>query len=100
MKKTKLVGVLCFAGDLEINGEEISGCALDIDRATLISAVELPMYRPCAILAVDEKGLDDFITACVPGGDSCDPQTIADAIREYFSASSDSLASLSQPPKP
>jgi hypothetical protein len=83
---SRLVGRLVFAGDLEINSEKISGCALDIDRATLMRAAELPMYRPCAILAIDEKGMNDFISECVPGGDSCDPQVIADSIREYFLA--------------
>lgn len=37
-------------------------------------------------LVIDEQNLDDFISACVPGGESCDPQIIADSIREYFSA--------------
>ena len=50
----QLVGRLIFAGDLDVNGEEISGCALDIDRATLIAAAELPMYRDCIILPMDE----------------------------------------------
>ena len=81
----RLVGRLVFAGDLEINGEEISGCALDIDRSTLIAAAELPMYRSCAIIPIDEKGLDCLIAACVPGGDLCDPQAVADNIRNYFS---------------
>lgn len=50
----RLVGRLVFAGDLEVNGEEISGCALDIDRATLIAAKELPMYRECVIITLAE----------------------------------------------
>jgi hypothetical protein len=29
---------------------------------------------------------DALIAACVPGGDSCDPQAVADAIREYLDA--------------
>lgn len=84
----RLAGRLLFAGDLEVNGEEISGCALEINRATIINASELPMYRQCAILAIDEKGINDFIASCVPGGYSCDPQVIADSIREYFSNNS------------
>jgi len=28
---------------------------------------------------------DSIISACVPGGDACDPQQVADAIREYLS---------------
>jgi Lar family restriction alleviation protein len=27
---------------------------------------------------------EDLILKCVPGGDCCDPQQVADAIREYF----------------
>jgi hypothetical protein len=46
----RLVGLLVFAGDLKINGEEISGCAVDIDRATLIAAKSLPMYERCVIV--------------------------------------------------
>ena len=49
-----LVGRLVFAGDLEVNGEEISGCALDIDRPTLIAAKSLPMYERCVILTAAE----------------------------------------------
>jgi hypothetical protein len=50
----RLVGRLIFAGDLEINGEQMTGCALDIDRETLIAAKKLPMYRDCIILPMDE----------------------------------------------
>lgn len=51
---SRLVGLLVFAGDLEVNGEEISGCAVDIDRATLISAKSLPMYQRCVIIPAAE----------------------------------------------
>jgi malate synthase len=50
----RLGGRLIFAGDLEVNGEEISGCALDIDRATLIAAKSLPMYERCVIVTAAE----------------------------------------------
>ena len=50
----RLVGTLVFAGDIEIEGEEISGCALEIDRATLITAAELPMYEQCVIITAAE----------------------------------------------
>lgn len=46
----RLVGQFLFAGDLDVNGESISGCALEIDRETLISAESLPMYDQCVIL--------------------------------------------------
>ena len=51
---SRLVGLLVFAGDLEVNGDEISGCAVDIDRATLISAKSLPMYQRCVIVTAAE----------------------------------------------
>jgi hypothetical protein len=51
--QSRLVGLLCFAGDLEVNGEEINGCALEIERSAL-SARPLPMYRQCAILPIGE----------------------------------------------
>lgn len=50
----RLVGTLCFAGDLDVNGEQISGCALAIDRETLIAAKALPMYKKCVIITFDE----------------------------------------------
>lgn len=46
----RLVGLLVFAGDLEVNGEEISGCAVNIERATLTAVKSLPMYQRCVIL--------------------------------------------------
>ena len=49
----RLVGYLCFAGDLEVNGEGINGCALEIERSAL-SARPLPMHRQCAILPIGE----------------------------------------------
>lgn len=49
----RLVGLLYFAGDLEVNGEEINGCALEIERSAL-SAQPLPLYRQCAILPIGE----------------------------------------------
>jgi hypothetical protein len=30
--------------------------------------------------------VEDLILKCIPGGDSCDPQRVADAIREYAAA--------------
>jgi hypothetical protein len=39
---------------LEVNGDEISGCAVNIDRATLISAKSLPMYKRCVIVTAAE----------------------------------------------
>jgi malate synthase len=60
----RLVGLLVFAGDLEINGEEISGCAVDIDRATLIAAKSLPMYERCVIVTAAElQKMEDVIDA-------------------------------------
>ena len=35
--------------------------------------------------------VEKLICKCVPGGDICDPQEVADSIREYF----ESLSSLS-----
>jgi hypothetical protein len=49
-----LMGELVFAGDLVVNGEEMSGCALIIDRATLIASNTLPMYQKCVIIPVKE----------------------------------------------
>lgn len=51
---SRLVGLLVCAGDLEVNGEEISGCALDIKRATLIAAKSLPMYQRCVLVTSAE----------------------------------------------
>jgi hypothetical protein len=51
---SRLVGLLVFAGDLEVNGDEISGCAVDIDRTTLKAAKSLPMYQRCVIVTADE----------------------------------------------
>lgn len=28
--------------------------------------------------------IDAMLAACIPGGDTCDPQEVADAIREWF----------------
>ena len=59
----RLVGILCFAGDLEVNGEEISGCALEIERPA-IAANHLPMYRQCAILPIaDLRKLVELLVA-------------------------------------
>lgn len=82
---TPLHGILAFSGHLEVEGEKICGCALTVDRAVLTSAESVPLYRPCAIVPVDEEGIDNLIAACVPGGDICDPQAVADAIRNYLS---------------
>jgi hypothetical protein len=49
----RLVGRLVFAGDLEINEEKISGCAVEIDRSDL-SASKIPMYKTCMIITQDE----------------------------------------------
>lgn len=36
--------------------------------------------QPCIVSQID---VEDLIFQCVPGGTSCDPQTVADNIREY-----------------
>lgn len=45
-----LNGTLTFAGDLNVNDEEISGVMIDIDRANLIAAKSLPMYQRCVVI--------------------------------------------------
>ena len=32
---------------------------------------------------------EEIILNCIPGGDSCDPQLVADKIREYFKKKED-----------
>jgi ribA/ribD-fused uncharacterized protein len=49
----RLVGLLCFAGDLNVDNEAISGCAVEIDRGALGSA-KLPLYEQCAIVTEAE----------------------------------------------
>ena len=58
-----LIGKLTHAGDLDVNNDQINGCAVEIDRATLIKASTLPMYRKCIILPVDDQGITDMIGA-------------------------------------
>jgi Lar family restriction alleviation protein len=43
---------------------------------------DIPLYAalPASLAPMPE----DLILKCVPGGDCCDPQQVADAIREYF----------------
>ena len=69
-RMTRLVGRLIFAGDLEVNGEEISGVAVEMDRATLIAAAELPMYRECIVLRLDRLTdlIQDWKTRSANGG--------------------------------
>jgi hypothetical protein len=49
-----LTGTLTFAGDMNVNDEEISGVMLDIDRANLIAAKALPMYQRCVVMTEEE----------------------------------------------
>jgi hypothetical protein len=49
-----LSGTLIFAGDLMVNGEEITGVALVCDRETLATAKALPLYQDCAIIPLSE----------------------------------------------
>ena len=58
-----LIGTLVYAGDLDVNNDQLSGCAVEIDRATLIKATALPMYRKCVIMPVDEQAIADMIGA-------------------------------------
>ena len=53
-----LIGTLTHAGDLDVNDDQISGCAFEIDRATLIKATALPMYRKCIIIPIDESDIE------------------------------------------
>ena len=60
----RLVGLLVFAGDLEVNGEKLIGCTLELDRETVIAAGPLPMYEQCVIIPVSElKKMQAVITA-------------------------------------
>jgi hypothetical protein len=54
-----------------------------IRDALLAHARLRPAAGGGAVATVDPE---DLILKCVPGGDSCDPQGVADAIREYFAA--------------
>lgn len=44
------------------------------------------IYTRRAIAALDELA-EEICKACIPGGQSCDPQQVADAIREFFKES-------------
>lgn len=48
--KPQLTGELTHAGDLTVNGEEMTGCAVLIGRGTLRAMEEIPMYEQCVIL--------------------------------------------------
>lgn len=50
-----LIGTLTHAGDLDVNSDQYSGCALEIDRVTLINAKTLPMYRKCIIIPISDE---------------------------------------------
>ena len=54
MKRQLLIGKLIYAGNLTVNGEEITGCAIEIDRDKLESIQSLPMYFECIILPISE----------------------------------------------
>jgi hypothetical protein len=58
MSNDKLSGKLVFAGDLNVEGEELSGCFVHMDRATLIAAKSLPMYE-MVVIASTEKDASD-----------------------------------------
>lgn len=50
-----LIGRLVFAGDLQIEGEEITAAlVLQMDRDALRAAPSLPMYQDCLILPAAE----------------------------------------------
>lgn len=38
------------------------------------------------LVRVSSAGVEKLIAECVPGGNSCDPQEVADNIRRYFNA--------------
>ena len=54
MKQKLLIGKLIYAGNLTVNGEEITGCVIEIDREILESIQSLPMYQECVILPITE----------------------------------------------
>jgi hypothetical protein len=55
------------------------------DLADRIDAA-LSASPAAALEKPDSEVAEALIAACVPGGDTCDPQRVADAIREWFAA--------------
>jgi len=53
LSSQELVGTLMFVGDLVINGEEMTGCSICIERAALIASPALPMYE--RVVMIPEK---------------------------------------------
>jgi hypothetical protein len=102
---SRLVCLLCFAGDLEVNGEGISGCAVDIDWATLIAAKSLPMYERCVIVTAAElHKMEAVIEAakCIRHWHDREPDGMivsAEHVRKLWSALHDLEANVPHHPR-
>ena len=57
----------------------------EYDEAKAYEAL-LAYKLPAAAPRVPSLDVEGLIRTCVPGGQSCDPQGVADAIREWFAA--------------
>ena len=63
----------------------------DAGPATDDDFVDLPAAVPAGYVLVH---VDRMLAACLPGGSSCDPQRVADAIREYVAAQAPPAAAV------
>jgi len=52
--KGKLTGRPIYAGNLTVNGDEITGIAIEISKEALMGADSLLLYQECIILTVAE----------------------------------------------
>jgi hypothetical protein len=68
-----------------LTGAQIRLHRIKRDLADRIDAA-LSASPAAALEKPDSEVAEALIAACVPGGDTCDPQRVADAIREWFAA--------------
>ena len=71
--------ILAFLNDAEIEMKQPG----DTDWTPIDNPAWLPDWFYRVRQQVVEVGVEDLIDHCVPCGSFCDPQAIADAIREY-----------------
>jgi hypothetical protein len=68
-----------------LTGAQIRLHRIKRDLADRIDAA-LSASPAAALEKPDSEVAEALIAACVPGGDTCDPQRVADAIREWFAS--------------
>lgn len=72
-----LAGLLAQSGGTAMQSPAADGAAYAYKMADAMLAVRTG-HKPIDI--------DHMLAVCVPGGSSCDPQVVADSIREYWRA--------------